>query len=94
MKTLNVEYGELVMRLAARTSGRNRYELYKLNIDRCERYLLYISDGREGEFEIIGADANDAEQLFADISHAELSPEHLCDVVEDYKHMQKILNFE
>ena len=63
------------------------YHLFHLSIFNLTKALIFINDGQLAQAELL--DANDsANELFERICALKLSPEHLCDVIEDIKHAE------
>ena len=65
----------------------NSYYLYHLSVFNLKKALIFISDGKLAQAELSEV-TNDTNELFDRICALKLSPEHLCDVIEDIKHAE------
>ncbi len=60
------------------------YELYRLRLGNCQRFLISACGKEQTQFELVGESAEGAEHLLLQIAECGLYPEHLADVAHDF----------
>ncbi len=66
--------------------GNVRYALFSLTFEGSVRFAICVRSKDDSAMEVVGGTEEQARELFGYVADGELSPEHLFDVAEDYRH--------